>query len=90
MPGLGKKYRIAPGTQVRQEDFGLLFYTMKGPRLYFLPAKTAIAPEFFKGEKSLLTWLEEIGNKKTLSDQFLNSLERSLDQLIDKGVILEC
>lgn len=29
-------YRLAAGTQVREEDFGLFFYTMKRPRLYFL------------------------------------------------------
>ena len=42
-----KKYKLAPGTQVREEDFGLLFYTMSGPRLYFLNSGDLIQADFF-------------------------------------------
>ncbi|MDY7036296.1 MAG: mycofactocin biosynthesis chaperone MftB, partial [Thermodesulfobacteriota bacterium] len=44
------KYILAPGTQVREEDFGLLFYTMTGPRLYFLSSGTLLADSFFQGK----------------------------------------
>lgn len=90
MSGSEKKYRMASGAQVRQEDFGLLFYTMKGPRLYFLPVKTVLAPGFFSGEYSLLSWVENSDNKNRISDRYIKNLEKSLDQLIHKGVLLEC
>ena len=59
-------------------------------QLYFLPVKTVLSPKFFEGEYSLLTWLEKSDKKTILSDKFIQSLEKSLDQLTDKGVLLEC
>ncbi len=85
-----RKYRLSFGTQVRQEDFGLLFYTMRGPRLYFLPVKAALDPDFFNGEYSLTKWLGNKEKKSRISGQFFKNIEKSLDQLIDKGVLLEC
>ena len=90
MPGLDKKYRLSSGTQVRQEDFGLLFYTMRGPRLYFLPLKDFLEPCFFAGECSLKQWVEQKNNANYISDQNIKKIDKSLGQLIDKGVILEC
>jgi len=81
-----KKYRLAQGTQVREEDFGLLFYTMKGPRLFFLKCGRLLAPGFFRGEASLERWMGD----RTLSEKERSGLERSLAGLEGKGVILEC
>ncbi len=85
-----RKYRLAPGTQVRQEDSGLLFYTMRGPRLYFLPVKTVFGPDFFNGECPLLKYLENKEKNDLVSESVLKNVEKNLDQLIDKGVLLEC
>lgn len=85
-----KKYTLPPGTQVRQEDFGLLFYTMKGPRLYFLPLKKWIKPSFFKGQHSLTQWMEKKGNLGKISALNLEKIKTSLEQLCRKGVIREC
>jgi putative mycofactocin binding protein MftB len=84
-----KKYRLSSGTQVRQEDFGLLFYTMRGPRLYFLPVGTFFDPSFFESDCALQQWAEQKSRKTTVSEGYLKKIEKSLGQLIDKGVILE-
>jgi putative mycofactocin binding protein MftB len=81
-----RKYSLASGTQVREEDFGLLFYTMQGPRLYFLSCGSLLESAFFEGKKTLGQYLKD---RRLSKDQFL-SLERSLDQLREKGVLLDC
>jgi putative mycofactocin binding protein MftB len=81
-----KKYKLAPGTQVREEDFGLLFYTMQGPRLYFLTCGSLLESGFFEGKAGLGDWLEG----RCLSEARALSLKSSLDQLKAKGVLLEC
>lgn len=84
------KYQLSFGTQVRQEDFGLLFYTMRGPRLYFLPLGAFLDPSFFTGDESLRQWAEQKNRETTVSGGYLEKIEKSLDQLVDKGVLLEC
>ncbi len=81
-----KKYKLSPGTQVREEDFGLLFYTMSGPRLYFLECGSLLGSDFLRGEMSLAQWLE----RKSLSEAQASSLRNALARLRAKGVILEC
>jgi len=54
----GKKYKLAWGAQVREEDFGLLFYTMHGPRLYFLASGDLLQEDFFQGHISLEAWID--------------------------------
>ena len=82
----GKRYRLAQGTQVREEDFGLLFYTMKGPRLFFLKCGRLLEPGFFGGEVSLAQWNSE----RSVSERASLGIEQSLKGLEEKGVILEC
>jgi putative mycofactocin binding protein MftB len=77
-----KKCKLASGTQVREEDFGLLFYTMQGPRLYFLTCGSLLESGFFRGEAGLGDWLKG----KCLSEARALSLKSSLDQLEAKGV----
>jgi putative mycofactocin binding protein MftB len=84
------KYKLAPGTQVREEDFGLLFYTMAGPRLYFMSSGDVIRCGFFRGRLTLEQWIEQhVGHdkKKTTS---VSDLKKSLSHLKEKGVIFEC
>jgi hypothetical protein len=85
-----KKYRLAQGTQVRQEDFGLLFYTMSGPRLYFLPVKQWITTDFFEGHFSLPCWFEKNNIPIKNAGKLYEKIETCLNQLNEKGVILEC
>ena len=82
----GKKYKLAQGTQVRKEDFGLLFYTMKGPRLFFLKCGRLLEPCFFGGKVTLGEWNRE----RSVSERASLGTEQCLNRLKDKGVLLEC
>ena len=85
-----KRYRLAPGTQLRDEDFGLLFYTMDGPRLFFLSSGKLLESSFFLGDHTLDQWIEQhIKDRSTPRSRKLD-LAKNLDQLKDKEVILEC
>lgn len=86
-----KKYQLAPGTQVREEDFGLLFYTMSGPHLYFLSSGDLLDDGFFEGTMTLeqVIKMGQEDHRKNRFDQIV-SLQKSLNQLKEKGVIFEC
>ena len=53
------KYKLAPGARVREEDFGLLFYSMHGPKLYFLASGSLLPETFFEGRISLEAWIDK-------------------------------
>ncbi|MBN2063103.1 MAG: mycofactocin biosynthesis chaperone MftB [Deltaproteobacteria bacterium] len=84
-----KRYMLAPGTQVREEDFGLLFYTMEGPRLFFLSSGRLLAGSFFLGERTLKEWIERLNNHYSISASRIQDLTKTLHQLKEKGVIIE-
>lgn len=83
------RYKLAPGTQVREEDFGLLFYSMAGPRLYFLGSGDLLSASFFKGELTLEQWLEACAGAEK-APATIQRMVRGLKPMIEKGVILEC
>ncbi len=83
------RYKLAPGTQVREEDFGLLFYTMAGPRLYFVSSGDFIRCDFFQGRLTLDQWIKQHTGQDALETTSVSDLRKSLSQLSDKGVILE-
>ncbi|MBI4767052.1 MAG: mycofactocin biosynthesis chaperone MftB [Deltaproteobacteria bacterium] len=84
------KYRLASGTQVREEEFGLLFYTMNGPRLYFLASGKILGDSYFLGEKTLKDWLAEHPGLGPMAQHGLAGLSKALDRLSEKGVIIAC
>jgi putative mycofactocin binding protein MftB len=86
---LQSRYRLGPGTQVRGEGFGLLFYTMEGPRLYFLSSGPLLGPSFFSGELTLDQWMRRKGEEEPL-ERRMEGVKKALDRLRDKGVIIEC
>jgi putative mycofactocin binding protein MftB len=81
------RYKLAPGTQVRREDFGLLFYTQTGPRLYFLPSGDLLDCDFFQGLSTLYQWLIDHTSHAAVKEK-TRSLNKALDQLKDKGVLI--
>ena len=85
-----KRYTLALGTQVREEEFGLLFYTMAGPRLYFLHSGHALESRFFQGKLTLEQWMEKQTDRRPVQRQHMLGLKRSLNQLKEKGVLIEC
>jgi putative mycofactocin binding protein MftB len=80
-------YKLAPGVQVRKEDFGLLFYKMKGPRLFFLPSKNLLEESFFQQKISLTDIL--FRGKNQIPEKGFAILHKALQHLTEKGVILE-
>jgi len=80
-------YVLAPGTQVREEDFGLLFYSMPGPRLHFTSLGNMLGSQFFAGKLTVEQWLDE--RDHTITPEQRSALLGVLRQLRDKGVILE-
>jgi putative mycofactocin binding protein MftB len=80
------KYKLARGSQVREEDFGLLFYRMNGPRLYFISSGDLIFPDFFQGDVTF----EELIDKNNIDEAGISALRKALSQLSEKGVIIEC
>ena len=84
------RYILSSGTQVREEDFGLLFYTMHGPRLYFLSSGQLLDSSFFQGELTLDQWIRLKKEEGSVPEERIGGIKKSLDQLKDKGVIFEC
>jgi putative mycofactocin binding protein MftB len=86
---MNTRYKLAKGSQVREEDFGLLFYRMNGPRLYFISSGDLISPDFFQGDLTLEQWIMK-KNKNSIGEEGISELRKSLDRLKEKGVIIEC
>lgn len=86
---MSQRYKLDVGTQVREEEFGLLFYTRKGPRLYFLPSGRLLSCEFFKGDLTLTQWLGSSHGNTPVSICKERSLRNALTDLTDKGVLIE-
>lgn len=86
---MNSTYILAPGSQVREEDFGLLFYSMQGPRLHFTSLGNMLDSRFFVGRKTLEQWLAERDPKGTITGEQRSRLVGVLKQLRDKGVIIE-
>lgn len=84
------RYKLTQGSQVREEDFGLLFYTSAGPRLYFLPCAGLLDKGFFSGELTLEKWVCHKRGRDVVPKTLMLSLINGLHQLKEKGVIVEC
>jgi putative mycofactocin binding protein MftB len=84
------RYKLARGSQVREEAFGLLFYTMAGPRLFFLSCGGLLDRDFFNGKLTLETWIRHNRGERAVPEALMLRLINSLRQLEEKGVIIEC
>jgi len=84
------RYKLASGTQVREEDFGLLFYQMQGPRLYFLSSGKHLQEDFFSGDKTLFVLLHRPSGSSESIKNIAAKIEKALSELVGKGVIVEC
>jgi putative mycofactocin binding protein MftB len=74
---------LRPTSQVRKEQFGLLFYSSLGPKLLFAETGAALSCEFFTSDsvqKEVLASLPE--EQKTIVLTFLR-------QLVKKGFAYE-
>ena len=84
---INSRYKLNYGSQVREEDFGLLFYKMQGPRLYFVSSSDLLPPDFFNGDMTLEEWLGE--ENKDIPDSMISELRGLFDHLCENGVIIE-
>lgn len=54
------RYVLHPDCRVRREEFGLLFYDLRGPKLLFVACGDLLGPEFFQPgsapERALPGW----------------------------------
>jgi putative mycofactocin binding protein MftB len=86
----GPRYTLAPGCQVREEDFGLLFYTQQGPGLYFVSSGDFLKADFFQGRHTLEEWRQRAFLSGPWSEDRYSALKKTLDTLQGKGIILAC
>ena len=75
--------QLHPACRVRQEEFGLLFYDSRGPRLLFAETGTMLPAEFFavaRGKRELPEGLAEREQEK---------LEKFINLLLEKDFLRE-
>jgi len=84
---VNRHYKLATGSKVRKEDFGLLFYTKNGPRLFFVSSGDLIGCEFFDGEM-ILNECIKTRRLGPVPQKLVNDLAQELDRLCERGVLL--
>ncbi len=77
------QYVLHPDCRVRREEFGLLFYDLRGPKLLFVETGDLLAPELFETGRASADAL--VGRSKPERLR----VERLLRSLADKGLIRE-
>lgn len=89
--GSNTAYRMWDGVQVREEQFGLLFYDYRGPKLVFLPSRDLISESFFFGEHTAEELIESLCARfgETSRDEIRRHVQRILDMLLSRGLIYE-
>lgn len=81
-------YRLEDGVQVRWEKFGLLFYNYRGPRLYFVPTKDLLHPDFFTGSRNVGELVDRIEAAKAWPRSWIESwVDQVMNMLRQKGLI---
>ena len=75
--------RLHPACRVRREGFGLLFYDSRGPRLLFAATGNLLPEDYFE------TCRSRDDLPAGLSKSQRTSLERFVNQLLEKGFLRE-
>ena len=83
------RHKLAETTQVREEEFGLLFYSMSGPKLFILNCGNLIGCDYFHSEMNLDQWIQQQGGFTTYAKDRIFELKNSIKQLVSKGIIIE-
>ncbi|HKI51059.1 MAG TPA: mycofactocin biosynthesis chaperone MftB [Geothermobacteraceae bacterium] len=75
--------KLHPACRVRQEEFGLLFYDSRGPRLLFAETGNLLAPDYFEVVRSKGELPDGLNShQKRVVDNFVN-------QLLERGYLRE-
>ncbi len=77
------QYVLHPDCRVRKEEFGLLFYDLRGPKLLFVETGDLLAPELFETGRASV---DALAGKPPAIRQ---KVERLLRSLVNKGFIRE-
>jgi putative mycofactocin binding protein MftB len=81
-------YRLNKGVQVRREEFGLLFYNYRGPRLYFVPSQDLVGDDFFNGTQPLSELVSSIMARHPWPRPWIEErIGKIMEQLEAKGLI---
>ncbi len=74
-------YKLSPGTRVRKETFGLLFYNTKNTRLTFIDSGDLISVETLENESPEADFMgnDETNNRK---------IKGLLKNLVKRGLLL--
>jgi putative mycofactocin binding protein MftB len=75
--------KLHPACRVRQEEFGLLFYDLRGPRLLFAETGKLLAPEHFTSPRSR----DDL--PAGLTTQQKNVLQNFISKLLERGFLRE-
>jgi putative mycofactocin binding protein MftB len=75
--------KMHPACRVRREEFGLLFYDSRGPRLLFAATGSLLPADFFATARTR----DEL--PAGLSDQQKKALDKFVAQLLEKGFLRE-
>jgi putative mycofactocin binding protein MftB len=77
------QYVLHPDCRVRREEFGLLFYDLKGPKLLFVASGDLLEPEAFAPGGACASALD------ARSEPERRRIEGLLRTLVGKGFLLE-
>jgi len=75
--------KLHPACRVRQEEFGLLFYDLRGPRLLFAETGKLLDPEHFAALRSR----DEL--PAGLTSQQKKLLQNFISKLLERGFLRE-
>jgi putative mycofactocin binding protein MftB len=78
-----KQYVLHPDCRVRREEFGLLFYDLKGPKLLFVASGDLLEPDAFRAGSAPARALAASSTPER------RRIEGLLRTLVVKGFILE-
>ncbi len=77
------QYVLHPDCRVRKEEFGLLFYDLRGPKLLFVETGDLLEPELLQTGRASASVLAGRSRSERLR------VERLLRSLVEKGIIRE-
>jgi putative mycofactocin binding protein MftB len=82
--------RLAPGTQVREESWGLLFYAQDRHKVSFVKSGGYLLPAYFQNGWEFSAILADIASRTgSPRDKFERQVEKLLASLLKNGLILD-
>ena len=83
MAAAGASIVLHPACRVRQEEFGLLFYDSRGPRLLFAETGNLLPSDYYTVQRSR----DELPAGLTSGQE--QALQKFVNQLVEKGFLRE-